>query len=175
MLALSSLTKVTGGFSGPWPERNEAGGEAPGTGPPQALELPLACPSTPGYPVQMGRWEKRGSSWREGVREGCVCTWKHGLGRPLGFPELQRFPHKTEILLCTGGYLFFLRLCQEGCVRCPGLYASLLSAPRSCALRRLCLRPLYYKGCVHWLGLSAAPLSVPLSAPVCLGSQSMAC
>ena len=78
-------------------------------------------------------------------------------------------------LFVAGGYLFFLRLCREGCVHCPSLYASPLSAPRSCALRGLCLRPLYYKGCVHWLGLSAAPLSVPLSAPVCLGSQSMAC
>ena len=45
----------------------------------------------------MGRWEKRGSSWREGVREGYICTWEHGLGRSLGFPELQRFPHKIEI------------------------------------------------------------------------------
>ena len=39
----------------------------------------------------------------EGRREGRVAfaTWQCGLGKPLDFPELQRFPQNIEILLQT--------------------------------------------------------------------------
>ena len=134
LLALSSLTKVTGGSSGPWPERNEAGGEAPGTGLPQASELPWPVPCTSGYPVEMGRCRKRGSSWREGVGEGCVCTWERGLGRSLGFPELQRFPHKIEILLCC---------CCSVAESCPTL-----CSPMDCSTPGF--PSLYPGGCVNF-------------------------
>ena len=82
LLALSSLTKVTGGFSGPWPERNEAGGEAPGTGPPQALELPLACSL---HAQLSSRDGEMGEAWQfvEGRSEGRLHLH---LGPVLGFP-----------------------------------------------------------------------------------------
>ena len=49
--------------------------------------------------------------------------------------------------LCGGDYLFH-QLCQEGCVHCPSLYASALSAPQSCSLHPVCFHFLIFKKCV---------------------------
>lgn len=49
--------------------------------------------------------------------------------------------------LCLRDYLFF-QLCREGCVNCPGLYASALSASQSCSLYPVCFHFLIFKKCV---------------------------
>ena len=76
----------------------------------------------------------------------------------------------TPCTLCRRGYLFFFRLCRKGCVHCPSLYASPLSAPQIHPLHPLCLPALNSvpglalcaSRVVHcWLGLYAPPLSVP--------------
>ena len=73
------------------------------------------------------------------LRHTVACTWSQ-FPRPAsasrGYVNLF---HLTACTLCRGGYLFFFWLCWKGCMHCPSLYASPLSAPQSRPLHRLCL------------------------------------
>ena len=99
-----------------------------------------------------------------------VWTCFSSLGPPLCHGVYVHLFGLTPCTLCRRGYLFFFRLCRKGCVPCPSLYASPLSAPQILPLHPLCLPAsnsvpgltICASSVVHcWLGLYAPPLSVP--------------
>ena len=101
---------------------------------------------------------------------GLTCICFSSLGPPLCHGVYVHLFGLTPCTLCRRGYLFFFRLCRKGCVHCPSLYASPLSAPQILPLHPLCLPAsnsvpgltLCASSVVHcWLGLYAPPLSVP--------------